>query len=263
MKISKLIVTVVLAAGVFGLSLVGFAGANQLTGRQIIENVDAVETADDATMLMSMTLINSHGESISRQMHTWKLGKEKTVMVFVAPEDVAGTSFLTVDLDGNDDMWLYLPSLGLTKRIDADSKSQSFMGSDFTYDDMGDRDIEDYEYTLLREDTIEGEHVLVVEGTAMDPQNTAYSKVVTWIRDDIWMPVRVEYYDFNGDLQKVQTNRRIENVGGYWTVTMMQMENVQTDHKTIVEMSQIEVNAGTPQEVFTSEALPTLLDRVP
>jgi hypothetical protein len=44
---------------------------------------------------------------------------------------------------------------------------------------------------------------------------------------------------------------------------MMQMENVQTDHKTIVEMSQIEVNAGTPQEVFTSEALPTLLDRVP
>ena len=263
MKTRRWMVAAVVALGVLGLSLAGVAATSALSGRQIIEKVDAVDTADDATMLMSMTLINSQGESISREMHTWKLGKEKTALVFVAPEDVAGTSFLTVEMDGDDDMWLYLPSLGLTKRIDADSKSQSFMGSDFTYDDMGDRDIDDYEYTFLREDTIEGEHVLVVEGIAVDPQDTGYSKVVTWIRDDIWMPVMVEYYDLNGDLQKVQTNPRIENIDGYWAVTMMQMENVQTDHKTIVEMSQVEVNAGTPQEVFTSEALPTLLDRVP
>ncbi|MEW5825569.1 MAG: outer membrane lipoprotein-sorting protein [Candidatus Bipolaricaulota bacterium] len=263
MNSGRWIVAAVVALGVLGASRVGFAAPSGLTGRQIIENVNAVETADDARMSMSMTLINSQGEAISREIHTWKLGNEKTALVFVAPEDVAGTSFLTIETDGDDDAWLYLPALGLTKRIDAGSRSQSFMGSDFTYDDMGDRDIDAYEYTFLREDTIEGEHVLVVEGTAVDPQGSGYSKVVTWIRDDIWMPVMVEYYDLNGDLQKVQTNPRIENIDGYWAVTRMQMENVQIDHKTIVEMSQVEVNAGTPQELFTSGALPTLQDRVP
>jgi outer membrane lipoprotein-sorting protein len=214
-------------------------------------------------LLMTMTLINDQGESLVREMRSWKQGTQKTALVFVAPEDVTGTAFLTIETEGDDDMWLYLPSLELTKRIDADSKSQSFMGSDFTYDDMGERDIDDYEYTFLREDVHDGQHVLVVEGVALDPQDAGYSKVISWIRDDIWMPVKVEYYDVRGDLEKIQTNSRIEEIDGYWAVTKMEMENVQTNHKTIVEMTQIELNTGISEEVFTSEALPTLLGRVP
>jgi len=160
-------------------------------------------------------------------------------------------------------MWLYLPSLELTKRIDTDSKSQSFMGSDFTYDNMGERDIDDYEYTFIREDIYEEQHVVVVEGVAINPDDVGYSKVISWILDDIWMPVKIEYYDVRGDLEKIQTNTRIEEIDGYWAITKMEMENVQTNHRTIVEMTQVELNTGIPADVFTSEALPTLLDQVP
>jgi outer membrane lipoprotein-sorting protein len=253
----------ILLIGILGLGVVGYAAANTLTGREIIENVDAMETADDATLLMTMTLINDRDESLVREMRSWKQGTENTALLFIAPEDVAGTAFLTIQTDGDDDMWLYLPSLELTKRIDADSKSQSFMGSDFTYDDMGERDIDDYTYTFIREDVYEGQPVLVVEGVAVDPEDAGYSKVISWIRDDIWMPMKIEYFDVRGDLEKVQTNIRIEQIGGYWAITKMDMENVQTNHKTIVEMTQVELNTGIPSEVFTSEALPTLPDRVP
>jgi outer membrane lipoprotein-sorting protein len=254
----------VLLIGVLGLSTLGLAATSVLTGQEIIEKVDAAVVADDATLLMTMTLINDRGESLVRGMWSWKQGTEKTALVFVEPEDVKGTAFLTIGADDDtaDSMWLYLPSLELTKRIDAESKSQNFMGSDFTYDDMGERNIDDYDYTLLREETYNGHHVLVVEGIAINSQETGYSKVISWIRADIWMPVRVEYYDLRGDLEKVQTNSRIEEFDGYWAVTKMEMENVQTNHSTIVEMTQIELNTGVPEEVFTSEELPNLLSRV-
>ena len=250
--------------GVLGLSTLVVAEGEALTGREIIEKVDSAPVADDATLLMTMTLINDRGESLMRQMRSWKRGQDETALVFLSPEDVKGTAFLTIDRTGGaDDMWLYLPSLELTKRIDADSKSQSFMGSDFTYDDMGHRDIDDYDYKLLREETYESHHVYVVQATAHDSQEHGHSQMISWIRDDIWKPVRVEYYDLRGDLEKVQTNSQIENIDGYWAVTTMEMENVQTKHKTLVEMTEFELNTGIPEEVFTSEELPSLLKRVP
>jgi outer membrane lipoprotein-sorting protein len=260
---ARFIWTVVLI-GVLGLSTLGLAATSTLTGREIIEKVDAAVVADDATLLMTMTLTNDRGEFLVREMWSWKQGTAKTALVFVEPEDVKGTAFLTIEGDdgAEDNMWLYLPSLDLTKRIDAESKSQNFMGSDFTYDDMGERNIDDYDYTLLREEIHDGQHVLVVEGIAINPQEAGYSKLISWIRDDIWMPVRVEYYDLRGDLEKVQTNSRIEEIDGYWAVTKMEMENVQTNHSTIVEMTQIELNTGVPEEVFTSAGLPNLLSRV-
>ncbi len=264
MKNKTSFIWTVVFIGVLGLSTLGLATTSTLTGREIIEKVDAAVVADDATLLMTMTLINDRGESIVRGMWSWKQGTAKTALVFMEPEDVKGTAFLTVEGndDADDNMWLYLPSLELTKRIDADSKSQNFMGSDFTYDDMGERNIDDYDYTLFREDSYDGHHVLVVEGIAINPQEASYSKVISLIRDDIWMPVQVEYYDLRGDLEKVQTNSRIEEIDGYWAVTKMEMENIQTNHSTIVEMTQIELNKGVPEEVFTSEGLPNLLSRV-
>jgi len=250
--------------GVLGLGLgAGFGQAADLSGREIIERVDNAPTPDDGSMTMTMTLINDRGESLVREMKSWKQGKDKTAMAFLAPEDVRGTAFLTVDVEGSDidDMWLYLPSLDLTKRIDAASRHDAFVGSDFSYDDLGDRDIDDYEYTLLREDSYEDHHVFVVEGVALDPQDAGYSRLVSWIRDDIWTPVKVEYYGPRGDLQKVQTNSDIRDIEGFWTIARMTMENVQRDHKTVLEMSEIRVNPGVPDEVFTSEALPTLLER--
>ena len=262
MKNGKRLIGTMVLVGVLALSATALAGG--LTGGQIIENVDNAPVANDAQLLMTMTLINSQGQSLERQMWSWKQGTKKTALVFLAPDDVRGTAFLTIELpDYSNDMWLYLPSLGLTKHIDADSKTQSFMGSDFTYDDMGHRNINDYDYQIVKEETYDGHHVYVIKATAHDPQESGYSHMISWIRDDIWKPVKVEYYDLSGNLEKIQTNSKIEEIGGYWAVTKMEMENVQTKHKTIVTMTKIEVNTGVPADVFTSAWLPKLLSLVP
>ena len=129
---------------------------------------------------------------------------------------------------------------------------------------MGHRDINDYDYKILREETYDGNHVYVIQATAHNPQEASYSHMISWIRDDnIWKPVKVEYYDLSGKLEKIQTNSKIEKIDGYWAITEMTMENVQTNHKTVVTMTKIEVNTGVPAEVFTPEGLPKLLGLVP
>lgn len=262
MKNGKRFMWMLVLIGVLALSVTAVAA--DITGKQIVENVDNTPVADDARLLMTMTLTNSQGQSIERQMWSWKQGTTKTALVFLAPDDVKGTSFLTIELpDYSNDMWLYLPSLGLTKHIDADSKSQNFMGSDFTYDDMGHRNIADYDYEILREETYDGNHVYVVKATAHNPEEAGYSHMISWIRDDIWKPVKVEYYDLSGNLEKIQTNSEIKKIDGYWAISKMEMENVQTKHKTVVTMTKIEVNTGVPAEVFTSEGLGKLLSLVP
>ena len=260
------LLTVAVLFGVLAMSVVGpqpGQAAAEITGRQVAENVDTAPTPDDGTNRMAMTLVNDQGKTLERTLQVWKQGREKSAMVFLGPDDVRGTGFLTIDREDQDtdDMWLYLPDLDMTKRIDSEQKHQSFMGSDFTYDDMGDREIDDYAWTLLGEETYDGHHVYVVEGQAKAPRDAGYSKLVSWVRDDVWKNVKTEYYDLNGELRKIQTNSNIEEIGGYWTITHLEMTNVQTDHETTLELTDIQVNPGLPDAVFTAEELPNLLER--
>ena len=200
MKNGKRLVRTMMLIGILTMSVLALsvaAVAGDLTGKQIIENVNNAPVANDARLLMTMTLINGQGQSLSRQMWSWKQGTTKTALVFLAPDDVKGTAFLTIELpDYSNDMWLYLPSLGLTKHIDANSKTQNFMGPDFTYDDMGHRDINDYDYKILREETYDGNHVYVIQATAHNPQEASYSHMIYCTRDDNnWKTVKIKKYE--------------------------------------------------------------------
>ncbi|MFO8034347.1 MAG: outer membrane lipoprotein-sorting protein [Candidatus Bipolaricaulota bacterium] len=258
--------SVMLLIGALVVGTVGLAGTQaegETTGRQIIENVDTAPTPADMTNRMRMTLIDSAGETRERTVRVWSRGRDKSAMAFLEPDSVRGTGFLRIDREDTDvdDMWLYLPDLNMLRRIDADQQHQSFMGTDFTYDDMGDREIDEYTWTLLDEDAYEGHAVYIVEGEAKDPRQAGYSKIVTWVREDIWTPVQIEYYDLHGELEKIQTNSEIEKIEGYWVIARMEMANVQTEHRTELQLAEVQLDVGVPDEVFTSEELPRLLDR--
>ncbi len=253
------VLAVVLVAGALGQ---GAAQAADLTGRQIVEEVDGAASPEDMTNRLTMTLVDARGGTRERTVMSWSQGQKRSVMVFLDPDGVRGTAFLRIEEGETDHMWLYLPDLSMTKRIDAEEKHRSFMGTDFTYDDMGDRDIDDYAWTLLSEETHEGDEVYVVEGQAKDPDTAGYSRIVSWIRHDIWKPVKVEYYDLSGELEKVQINAEFLEFGGYWIIGHMEMLNVQTEHRTELAFTDIQVDTGVSAEMFTADALLKLLDYV-
>src|SRR3989338_3610727 len=144
--------------------------AADLSGREIMQRVDDRDDGDNGSSEMEMALIDKSGHERSRKIRSFNKdkGEDKLrIMFFLEPADVKDTGFLTYDYDApgkDDDQWLYLPALKKTKRIASDDKSGSFMGSDFNYSDMTERELEKYDYTLMKEDAINGVKVWQIEG---------------------------------------------------------------------------------------------------
>ncbi|MEN8228134.1 MAG: outer membrane lipoprotein-sorting protein [Bacteroidota bacterium] len=230
-----------------------------LSGNQIIEKVYNRPVGEDQTSDLAMTLINKSGAQRVREIKqfTKDLGEvEKSIMFFLSPADVKNTSFMswTYDSDQGDDQWIYLPALKKTKRISSDSKSDYFMGSDFTYDDLGDRKLEDDTHKLLGEETMDGKACYVVESVSKD-KDYMYSKTVVWINKSNYVGVKKEFYDEDEELLKVLSIKEVEEISGIWVIKNSEMKNVQKNHRTTIVLSNIQINTGLSASKFTERMM--------
>ena len=227
------------------------------TGRDIIQRVKARPDGNTRYAEMQLTLVKKNGDKRERKMVSWAMdeGKDtKKIMFFTYPGDVKGTGFLTWDYDQagkEDDKWLYLPAMKKTRRISgSSSKTDYFMGTDFTYDDMGGRSVDEDKHTLLREETRDGHKCWVVESVPKDPHEV-YSRKVTWIRQDSDTGVYCEFYDKLGKLHRVMTVTDLQKVEGFWTVMKMEMKNVQSGHSTQITVSEPKYDIKVDKSLFT------------
>ena len=233
------------------------AGAQTLTGRDIMQRAKDVPDGDSRYSEMELTLIKKNGDKRERKVVSWSIdeGKDKkTLMFFTYPGDVNGTGFLTWDYDDiskDDDKWLYLPAMKKTRRISgSSSKTDYFMGTDFTYNDMGSRNVDEDEHKLLREEERDGQKCWVIESVPVD-KHEIYSRKVTWIRQDCDVAVYCEYYDKLDKLHRVLSVSEISKVQGFWTVHKMEMKNVQTGHKTQIAVSNPKYDIKIDKTLFT------------
>ncbi len=253
-------ITIIFTGMIVMLGFTVQAYAQKLSARDIIEKVYNRPTGDDMTSSLTMTLINKSGSKRVRKIKQFQrdFGEvEKKIIFFVAPADVKNTSFMNWSYDDpgkSDDQWIYLPAIKRVKRISSDSKSDYFMGSDFTYDDLGDRKVDDDTHTLLREETIDGVKYWVIKSVPKDP-DYMYSKTVVWIRQDNFIGLKKEFYDEDGELLKTLKIEKFEKINGFDIITRSVMENVQKNHKTIMEMSNISINTGIPESKFTTRMM--------
>ena len=240
--------------------------ADDANVRSIMEKVDA---RDDGTTLeqdMLMVLIDKNGNERTRDLKSYAkdfgVDTHKT-MFFKSPSDVKNTAFLTYDYDDaskDDDQWLYLPALKKVKRIPSTDKSSSFMGSDFSYFDMTDRDLEDYDFKLLKETEVRGHAAWMIEST---PRNQAtidesgYEKTIVIVRKDNYVVVRAINFMTNGK-KKYLDLKKIHEENGIWLadeMTMTTKKGKDTVHKTILTFSNIVLNSTIDDGVFTTRRL--------
>lgn len=252
-------IQVVMLATLIALPVLSFAG-DQIPGRQIIENVYNRPTGNDQQADLTMTLINSRGDQRVREIRqfTKDFGEmEKKIMFFKSPADVRNTSFMNWSYDDenkDDDQWIYLPALKKIKRISSDSKTDYFMGSDFTYDDLGDRHPSQDTHKLIGEETINGESCYVVESIPKN-EDYMYSKTVTWIIKDKWIGLKKDFYDEDEDLLKTLTVKKFEKISGYWIILSTEMHNIQKDHRTQMQLSNVQIDKGIADTQFTERMM--------
>ena len=207
----------------------------------------------DSTATMRMVLRNRAGKESLRQMRSMVLevtgDGDKSLTIFDEPRDVKGTASLTFShATEPDDQWLYLPALKRVKRISSKNKSGPFMGSEFAFEDIASQEVDKYTYKHLRDDSLDGRNVFVVESYPAY-ENSGYTRLISWIDQAEYYPLKVEYYDRKDSLLKTLTlSDYNQYLSKFWRAHQMDMENHQTGKSTTCLL----YTSPSPRDLSTS-----------
>jgi outer membrane lipoprotein-sorting protein len=186
-------------------------------------------------------------------------GKSRTVIVFQQPASVRGTRFLTMEnTAGDDDQWIFLPSLGKVRRIASSEGSSSFMGTDMSYADLSaaSRDVDEDTHTLLREEQYEGAACYVIQSTPKD-SSYQYAKMLLWIDKTTLVNYKIEAYNQRGTLVKTLVSSGFHDVQGFLTPAQLKVTTIAAETSTTVYTDIIKYNDPIPESVFTTRFLET------
>lgn len=252
----KQILTVV---GVIFLSNSGIASAEDLKPKEIItRSLDQqVFRSKGVELRMVMRLKNQRGESRERELFTRSKrtdGMSRTLVRFLSPADVAGTSFLFLERKArDDDQYMYLPALKAVRRIVGSQKNASFMGSDFSYADLEWGSLEDASYKRQADEKLGADDCFVID--SVPNKKDAYSRLRSWVRKSDYTLLRLQFFDLAGKLKKVLYVKEVKKIGGSLLATRLKMVNKQTGHSTWLAMTQIKLRDDLEESQFEVRAL--------
>ncbi len=259
--------SLVVATLTMSLSFPSYALADDPKAREIMEKVDARNDGDNIASDMEMILIDRNKSERRRKIRSFTKDfgeNEYRILFFLHPPDVKNTGFLTYDYDDpekDDDQWLYLPALRKTKRIASSDKSGSFMGSDFSYADMTSRDLDDYDYKLLKEGDVRGQKVWLIQALPRSEKvidELGYTKTVVFVRQDNYIVVRSVNWVKKGKRLKYMDVKRLELIDGIWTNTEIHMttkKGKKTEHSTTLKFHNVKYNQDLGADMFTIRRL--------
>jgi hypothetical protein len=239
--------------------------AAPLTADEIARRVHERDTGGDSRATVRLTLFDRHGRPRERALTLLsKRGRgttgDRVLTRFTHPEDIRGTGFLVWEHPSADDeRFLYLPSLARVRRIAGSEAQESFVGTDFTYEDIGGRELEDYTYALLDADATwtapDGttDRVYRLESRRRDG-GARYPRVVSLVTRD-FVVVGADVFNRRNEREKVYTVQKLEKVEGIWTVLAAEMANLLDHTRTTLKIEQVDYNVGLRDAAFSRREL--------
>jgi outer membrane lipoprotein-sorting protein len=230
-------------------------------GRAIAEEADSrARGYGDLEAQLTLVLRNRHGDEKARRLTMQVLegeaANDRTLLVIDEPRDLQGTTLLThSEPGGNDQQWLYLPALKRVKRIASGGQTGSFMGSEFSYEDIGSQEVDEYTYRFLREEILDASECFVVERTPLDPES-GYRRQIVWFDRAELRIQRIDYYDRDDRLLKTLRLRRFQQYAErFWRPSEMEMTNHQTGRSTTLQWHEYRFETGLKPADFDRSRL--------
>lgn len=183
--------------------------------------------------------------------------RRRTIMSLTDPAEVRGQAFLFVEnIEGDDDMWMYVPAFEVTRRVEGDQRNSSFLGTHFTFADLESRHLREAEYDRQSDEEIGDYDVYVIEATPEDPRESEYERVVTYIRQDDYIPIRTRFFDRDGDLDKTLFTEKLGTTGEDDERYIERMTlRAESGGYTRVEITGLDPDVEIPESVFDREQL--------
>lgn len=242
------------------------AGSPQVRGEWVARQADQRDTGRDGRVTFKMRLFDRQERARERALTVLSkksAAGDKSLTRFTYPADIAGTAFLVWEhpgmaasgagRGGEAERFLYLPSLARVRRIAGSEAQESFVGSDFTYEDIGGREFDDYAYVLIS-DTAENGTAYTLESRASNA-TARFPRVVSVVRKDNFVVIHAEIFNKRGEVQKIFDASRVEKIGRYWTVMAMSMKDTGQKTRTELTVEKAEYDIGLTDDAFTRREL--------
>lgn len=216
---------------------------------EIIEQMEEVMRGESSLAEMTMTIVRPrYTRDVS--MKAWSLGEEYSLILITAPARDEGNVYLKRE----NEIWNYVPSIDRTIKMPPSMMSQSWMGSDFTNDDLvrESSTIEDYEHRILREEEIDGREAWVLELIPRPETPIVWGKVLMWIDKEHYIQLRVENYDQSNELaNSIGFSEITEMDGRTFPAKLTLTPADEPDQRTIMEYQNLEFNIDINESFFT------------
>jgi Outer membrane lipoprotein-sorting protein len=182
-------------------------------------------------------------------------GASKAILRFTTPAEVKGVALLIVNhTDRASDQWMWTPAIERDRRIATQDRSTRFFGTDFSFEDLEERDVDQFDYKLAGDDTIDGSACWKIESKPKEAKSSQYTSSLVWVRKDNYVVAQIEDYSKDKLIRRIHYSD-IQNVGGVWTPRTVEVFDANRKSRTVLKLEKLEYNLPMQHEEFTLEAL--------
>lgn len=226
--------------------------------RQIVQEVQKRSNAASQRYEGLLQVFNAKGKISDKRWTLARLGSygaSKMVLRFTVPAEVKGVALLVVNHpDRASDQWMWTPSIERDRRIALQDRSQRFFGTDFSFEDLEERDVEQFDYTLQGEDKVGEDVCWKIESVPRRAKSSQYTRSIVWVRKSNYTFARIDNY------VKAEVARHLEygdmaNVQGIWTARRLEMADLRSGSRTRLTLDKLEYNLAMKDDDFTLQAL--------
>jgi len=182
-------------------------------------------------------------------------GDSKSILRFQAPAEVKGVALLVVNHpDRSSDQWMWTPAIARERRIAMQDRSTRFFGTDFSFEDLEERDTDQFDFKLLGEEAIDGAACWKIESLPRKTKISQYTHAYVWIRKDNYVIAQIENYKKTVLVRRAKYTD-IERTQNLWTAHTIEMTDVSRNSRTILKIEKLQYNLPMKDEDFTLQAI--------
>lgn len=227
-------------------------------GRAIVEEVQRRSATGSYQYQGALTVTDARGKVTSKGWRYARLGsagEARTVVRFTSPPDVRGVALLIVNhADRASDQWMWTPLLGRERRIARQDRTTRFLGTDFTFEDLEERDVKQFEFGRVETEELDGVACWRIEGRPRQERHSQYSSLLLWVRKDRMVVVRADSL-VNGQAVRRVLQSDFARIGEIWTARVIECLDLKRGSRTRLTMERIKYEARLDEAEFTLEAL--------
>jgi len=244
----KLLIALLLLAGI----------AQAQDARQIVAETQRRSRANSEHYEGTLQVIDARSKITEKRWQYDRLGSygnSKAVLRFTAPPEVKGVALLIVNHpDRASDQWMWTPALARDRRIALQDRSTRFFGTDFSFEDLEERDVDQFDYKMLGEETLDGQACWKIESRPREGKSSQYDYSHVWIRKDHYVFVRFDHYARNQLVRRIKLSD-VRQAQGIWTAHLLEVFDQKRNSRTVMKLEKLQYNLPLKDEDFTLQAL--------